>query len=270
MYDTAIAGVFSGRPNHDLYLYVRVESIDVPNNRSLYAWELQARRRSGAVSFNNASMPWAVDIGGGVTYGNSPLNFSGGVSVLSLGTGISGWMNHDSEGYASFGIAASFDASASQFGGASASGTFFADRIAKVPAATPAPTVSAIQPTSAKLAWSPSPDSRGASVDQYLLRVNKNNPADSAGYVDYAFDAATFSFNVTGLTPGTNYYSVVYAHNAMGYSVKSAQATFKTLSGAYVWSGVEWRPTEVLVWNGTAWVPGEVQVRKTSAWAGAG
>jgi hypothetical protein len=173
---------------------------------------------------------------------------------------------HDANGYGSINYSAS--ANMVNLGSASASGSLTGARIPKAPVTNGAPVVSAIMPTTATVTWPANTNNNGASIDQYLLRINKNTPADSAGYTDYGLDASTLSKALTGLTPGTTYYAVVYAHNGQGYAPKSAQTTFKTLSGAYTWNGSAWKPCEIMTykstgwtsaaetrtWNGTAWV----------------
>lgn len=149
-------------------------------------------------------------------------------------------------------------------------GTLYIARIPKPPSQMSAPGISELAPTGAKVTWTPPSDNRGASIDQYLLRINTVTPADSGGYVDYPVDAATVSKVLTGLTPGVQYYAAVYAHNSAGYSAKSTDAPFKTLSGMYVWNGTEWRGSEVKARNSTntADVTGEVWVRNAAntAW----
>jgi hypothetical protein len=135
-------------------------------------------------------------------------------------------------------------------------------RIPRAPGAPGTPSVSNILPTTATVAWSGA--YRGhADIDQYLVRVHTNPNPDAAGYVDFAGGGGTFSRSLTGLVPGTRYYTKVYARNSDGYGPGSAVTTFQTLAGGRAWDGSAWRNCRVRYWNGSAW-----QLVRVRSWDG--
>lgn len=92
-------------------------------------------------------------------------------------------------------------------------------QLANVPNQPAAPTASEVTPTSMRLSWS-IPGNGGAGIDQMLLRYSKN--ADlSTPYTDVPLGGNVTTTVVGSLTPATNYYWAVFAHNAVGYSARS-------------------------------------------------
>lgn len=244
---------------------------DWGSNQSRFDWSVSLIDAASWGSWTNNTCSWSAVIGG-VGYSGTftiPSNTAGQYSRV-VGAG-STWHGHDAAGFRSgFPSSASISVPHSNIGsGSSGDAWVDAPRIPITPAAPGQPVVANLAPTSMTLSWAGTPDNGGAGIDQYLLRVSKNNPADLSPWTDYPVSGGTFSQVVTGLTPGTQYYAVVYAHNVRGYSAKSAQLAVKTLSGAYVRRGTEWRPTELLVRRDGAWVPGETMVRKGSSWVAA-
>lgn len=238
----------------------------VSGNSSRVDWGLYLYCYNGQSFHLNNNIGWSVSIGG--VPGSGTFNFdfrSTKTKVIATG---SVWIGHDANGYATIGVSGfkGVDGASAVADNVTASGTMSLPRIPKPPVQNGAPTVSNLLPTSVTLSWPANTNNNGASIDQYLLRVRNGTPADAAGYVDYPVDAATFAKAVTGLTPGTTYYSVVYAHNAQGYSVKSAETSFRTPSGMYPFNGSEFRPSEVLTRNATNtdWTSGEVLVRNNA------
>jgi len=94
------------------------------------------------------------------------------------------------------------------------------------------PTATNLTTTSMTLNWN-IPGDNGTGIDSMLLRRYNSLAAyqnDTASErVDYGKGAGDTSHNVTGLTPGTPYWWVVYAHNSVGYSTKSGVLQQATL-----------------------------------------
>lgn len=102
---------------------------------------------------------------------------------------------------------------------------------ATIPSAPRSPSSSSILPTSFAINFNGPASNGGASIDYYLVRISLNS--SFSGYTDK--HTGTGSNNVfTGLTPGTTYYSRVYAHNSKGYSTPSVTITVKTLAPARI------------------------------------
>jgi hypothetical protein len=90
-----------------------------------------------------------------------------------------------------------------------------------------APSASNVLTTSMRLNWS-IPGNNGNAIDQMLLR-RYEDAAASGPYTDYIKGGGDTYHDVTGLTPGKNYYWAVYAHSALGYSARSPVTTQATL-----------------------------------------
>lgn len=226
-YDAAASAVYSGRPAFYLYLYLRRDQTDVANNRSSYAWELLAvndERRTQTYALD--CFGWSVNIGGQIFSGCHGLDFRSGTRTISLGTGTTGWFNHDSSGYLNLYFSAGHY-NASIFGTAQTGSTLFqTDRIPKAPAAAGWISATNVGLDRMTINWGMSTNDNGAGIDAYLLR-RADNPQFN-NYVDTLHSSTTFSSTVTGLTPGQTYYWRVYAHNAIGFAPPTstlAQAT---------------------------------------------
>lgn len=235
----------------------------VSGNSSRVDWSLYLYCYNGRSYHLSSNIGWSVNIGGIPGSGTFNFDFRGSNTKLIASGSV--WIGHDSNGYASINVSGfkGADGAGAVADNVSVGGSMSLPRIPKPPVTNGAPVASNLTPTSVTLSWPANTNNNGAGIDQYLLRVSQNSPADQSPYTDYPLSASTFSRTVTGLTPGTQYYAVVYAHNGYGYAPKSAQLAFKTLSGAYVRRGGEWRPTELLVRRDGAWVSGE-----TFAWDG--
>lgn len=238
-------------------------------NTSRFDWRVWFQNPTAWGSWSGSTQYWSASIGGVGYSGTFGIPQSERYNKSRIIASGSTWHGHDSNGFrGGFASNAYINTDHSNIGdGGSGDAWVDAPRIPKTPLAPGTPVVSNLKPTEATLSWTGTPDSRGAAIDQYLLRVHKISPANSPGYTDYPNSGTTFSRKITGLTPGTQYYAVVYARNSRGFSPKSGERGFKTLSGAYAWNGSQWRPTEVLArTDANAWAPAEVQTRKTSAW----
>jgi len=99
-----------------------------------------------------------------------------------------------------------------------------------VPGAPNTPNASDVTPTSMTLSWN-IPGDGGLGIDQMLLRGSTD--PNFGSYTDYPNAGNVTSRNVGGLTPGTNYFWRVYAHNGNGYSASSGirqQATLPSVA----------------------------------------
>ncbi len=247
-------------------LQLNIDVGAVSGNSSRVDWSLYLYCYNGR-SFNlSANVGWSVNIAGNGYSGAFAYDFRGTSAVL-IASG-STWVGHDGNGNATISVSGfkGVDGSSDIADNVTVSASVNLPRIPKPPVTNGAPAVSNLAPTSVKLTWPANTNNNGAAIDQYLLRINKKTPVDGPGYVDYPLGASTLSHTVTGLTPGTQYYAAVYAHNGQGYSPKSADTSFKTLSGAYVRRGSTWKPVEVMVYRSGQWKSAEVLVYRNGAW----
>ena len=116
-----VSGRFSDRSSYYLVFNVWQQSQDIPNNRSLIAWELRIDENPEWGSWTNSPpLTWSLNIDGQVLSGSTTYNFNNYNSlVLSSGTT---WVAHNASGSKSI----SFSSSAgggSTIGSAGASGS---------------------------------------------------------------------------------------------------------------------------------------------------
>jgi hypothetical protein len=124
------------------------------------------------------------------------------------------------------------------------------------------PSVSAIGPTSATVAWSAPVDAGGAAITGYEIQR-----ATTADFSEIALiTGAASPSSLTGLLPGTDYYVRVRATNAAGSGDWSATTTFTTLSGVKVGNGTAWRDCIVWVGDGSRWVLAQVKTGTGTTW----
>lgn len=247
-------------------LQINANVISVSGNSSLVDWSLYLYCYNGQSFHLSNNIGWSVNIAGNVYSGSFSFDFRGTTAKL-IAVG-STWIGHDANGYAHIGVSGfkGVDGSSAIDDNVTVSGAFDLPRIPKPPVQNGAPVASNLAPTAVTLTWPANTNNNGASVDQYLLRLHTNPNVETAGYVDYPLGPTTLTRNVTGLLPGTQYYAAVYARNSQGYSPKSAETPFKTLSGAYVRNGSTWKPAEALVYRSGLWKSAEVLVYRSGAW----
>jgi hypothetical protein len=75
---------------------------------------------------------------------------------------------------------------------------------------------------------------------------------------------------LTNLKQGTPYWVQSRAVNDKGASAWAAEATARTLSGAYISDGTAWLAADVLISDGTKWVPADVLISDGTKWVPAG
>ncbi len=255
--------VYSGRPSNDLILEVKLYATS--GNSTRWSWTLTARKFSYA-SWVLDPKPWSVNVEGNTWSGEHNLDFRNTDRIV-LGSGVTGWIAHDSNGY----NAVTFSAShrdVGVFGTASLSGSFAANRIPKPPTAPGVPVLSAVGPTSLTAKWTAPSNNNGASITGYEIQYATNSGFTS-NLVTVSVGASSLSQAFSNLTPSTDYWFRVRAKNSQGWGAWSAASTTRTLSGFYVWNGSAWRPAATYVWNGSAWKVGEVFVWNGTEWRSA-
>ena len=240
-YDGIWYGTFGGRTNHRLEIYGRRDNVS--GNSSSYAWSLAARRTSGAASWNYDANGWRVWNGQGAVNGASALGFSSSVSYLTLGSGGTGWIAHDGNGYLN--VWFDGDMTANPFGRAYAGGTLYTDRIAQLPLApTPSSgTPDQITTTSMRYQFN-GQDLRGGSLVRWESQYS-TTPGFTSGNSPIINSSGTLVY--TNLSPGTTYYWRSRALTNVGYSPWSTVVSGTTKSGVFVGSGGSYVGAEILL-----------------------
>lgn len=250
-------GQLNGSADYRVYLDVSLVSQNGAANQSVLRWAVGMLNPNGQTGwFNDYTASWSVNIAGGGASGafNWP---NAGTRSRELSAGYI-TMGHDAEGYLpAFSNSAYIDTPHSAMGDGGVSLWADAPRIAKRPAPAGVPTFSEITNDSVRVSWAGSPDSRGAAIDSYLLRIWENTEA-SGPYTDHSTQLNT-SRVVTGLTPGKTYTFGVYAHNGAtydsgGFANVSPVATVSLLAGVFVSDGTTWVPQPMRDSDGAAWV----------------
>lgn len=108
------------------------------------------------------------------------------------------------------------------------------------------------------------PDNGGIALDQILVRYS-TDPAFS-WYTDIPLAGTATSTAISGLTPGTTYYVVIYAHNANGYSAASDVKSFTTLPGVMVNVGGVWKTAIPYVNVDGVWKPATRYINDGGVW----
>lgn len=258
-YDASVSGGYPSKAGFGMYLYVRRDQTDNPNNRSTYAWSLSQTRNNAYVSWELTSRAWNLSVGPSSANGSSNCDFravpNGGERLLA--TGSTDWIGHDSNGYLNVTFAFQHPYGSS-WGTAAGSSVLYTDRIPKDPAAPGVPSYSLITPTTARATFTGSTNDNGAPITQQKLRLSVNSNPDTMPYTEYVGTTV----NITGLTPGVTYYGKSYAQNSDGWGLGSAVSSFKTLSGAYVGKSSIFQGAEVLVGKGGVYATASIYVGK--------
>lgn len=129
------------------------------------------------------------------------------------------------------------------------------------PGAPSTPLLSSVRMTSVDTAWSAPSNTGGATVLGYEIGYSTSaigNPTTAI--------AATSPKVVTGLTPGTLYYFRARARTSIGWSAWSGAASIRTIAGAYVKVGTEWKLVVPYVRDGGVWKIAEPWVRNVGVW----
>lgn len=164
------------------------------------------------------------------------------ISGLSPGTVYYFWARtHNSEGWSSW------------------SGRATATTL-KVPNAPSIPLLSSTRMTSVDVAFSGN-SSGGATVTGYEIGWSTSSTGNPTNSV-----AAKSPQVVTGLMPGTVYYFRTRAKSSVGWSAWSGAASIRTVSGAYVKVGAEWKLAVPYVKVGGVWKIAEPWVKSVGVW----
>lgn len=262
-----VFAALNGSGTQQVYVHCHAVAQDWTNNFTQYYGEVRYYG-NGYGSYSGTTQYWSANFGGYAPSGTFGIPFAERNDTYKVLW--AGYFNlyHDGNGnLGAFGVSASIDTDHSSIGDGTASGTEGAPaRIPKSPSTPGTPTFSEVTPTSVRVSWSASTDNAGSAIDGYLLRRNTVSPADSAGYTDDF--ANNTSRVITGLTPGTVYKWLVYAHNgaAAPYSIKSGEGSQLQPAGVYVSDGTTWVPVGMYVSDGSTWVPLIPAVSTGSAW----
>lgn len=255
----------SDAPTTDYNLYADLASQNQAGNYSTIYYWVQAINRGGTGSFsnNNGSQVGVIAGGGGSGHSgtmpsgyatgqqrwyngpyavNVPHNAEGIVGAISVVQRVRGWFTMDQ--------ATTMPAP---------------PRIPKPPTVPGTPVASEILPTSMRLTWTASTDSRGSAIDHYLVRIYET--ADGTGpYVDNI--ANNLTRVIEGLKPGQQYSFRVYAHNGSsgGYSPTSGILAVATLAPVWVKVGGVWKYGIPYVKVNGKWVSGLPYVKRADIW----
>lgn len=266
-------GDLNGNGNQQIWIDVARTGQDWGANRSDYRGEVRYYGNGyGSWDSRANAWGWEANFGGFGVGGRFNVPYdqrNQQYHVLWSGT-FSRW--HDGEGWGSgFYCSAWIDTDHSSIGdGGANTNEENPPRIPQVPAAPYGLSAGNITPTSFGVSYARG-DNRGAGIeqDQAIWRRVKDGVDvwDDGGPAGYTSPA-----NGVGprLTPGTEYDVFVRSRNVRGWGAWSSPARAKTLSGAYVWNGSAWTPTEVFTWNGSAWQTAEVNTWTGSGWSAAG
>lgn len=199
-----------------------------------------------------SGLAWSVYLGGGSASGS--VNISGpGTYVVWSGTSgstVSMTFNMGASGTSGLGGPTSVGATINR---------------ATVPSPPTSFSISNITSSSFQVNFGNSANNGGAAVDGFIVRRGATNPPQSGAYTDLVTASGTNV--ITGLPPSTQYYVVVYAHNAVGYSAPTAAIAVKTLGLAHIRSAGVWGNATPYVRVAGIWVPATPYVRKAGVWS---
>lgn len=129
----------------------------------------------------------------------------------------------------------------------------------KVPDAPTVPLLAAVRMTSVDVAFTGNSDN-GSPILEYQIGFGTNSASPTSTV------SATSPMTVTGLTPGTLLYFRTRARNVVGWGPWSAASSIKTIAGAYVKVGAEWKLAVPYVRVGGVWKLAEPWVRSVGVW----
>lgn len=126
-----------------------------------------------------------------------------------------------------------------------------------------APTLTSTAPTAMHVAWGSPPTAD--TPTGWDLQVATS--ADFSSIVNTA-SSGTWgtSTDITGLSPGANYFVRVRAHTASGNGVFSPASSLKTLTGAKVMRGGTWVDAPAFIYRGGSWVSATVYKSRGGTW----
>lgn len=130
----------------------------------------------------------------------------------------------------------------------------------KVPDAPSVPLLSSVRTTSVDVSFSPPVNNGGTPITGYQIGYG-TDPAVVGATV-----AATSPQVVTDLAPGVLYYFRVRAQNSVGWGAWSAARSVRTIAGAYVKVGAEWKLAVPYVKVSGVWKIAEPWIRNVGVW----
>lgn len=129
----------------------------------------------------------------------------------------------------------------------------------KVPDAPTVPLLAAVRMTSVDVAFTGNSDN-GSPILEYQIGFGTSSATPSSTV------SATSPQTVTGLSPGLTYYFRTRARNIVGWGPWSAASSIKTIAGAYVKVGAEWKLAVPYVKVAGVWKLAEPWVRSVGVW----
>lgn len=130
----------------------------------------------------------------------------------------------------------------------------------KVPDAPTTPLLAAVRMTSVDVAFTANGNG-GSAITGFEIGYSTSSSGDPTTRV-----AATSPATVTGLTPGTTYYFRARAKNSVGWGPWSGASSIRTIAGAYVKVGAQWKLAVPYVNVGGTWKLAEPWVRSVGVW----
>lgn len=130
-----------------------------------------------------------------------------------------------------------------------------------VPGSPSIPLLSSVKMTSVDTAWSAPSSNGGSTVTGYEIGYSTSSTGNPTTSV-----AAVSPQVVTGLTPGTVYYFRTRAKSSVGWSAWSGAASIRTIAGAYIKVGAEWKLAVPYVKVGGVWKIAEPWVKNVGVW----
>jgi len=234
---------------------------DIPNNRSLVNWQVWIDKLGYSPTWSadgQADRGWYAN---GVTMGfanNRGFDFRPAGPWLIL-SGQS-WLTHNAQGVGSWTIFCA--ATYSLLGHTEFTYTLTMPTIPRNPPPPPDPLgLDQITRNSMRYRFSSTGDG-GSPIIRWEFQY-ADNPQFSSAKQQTSGGTST----VTGLKPGTEYWFRSRGVNAAGTGAWSTVVSARTLSGAWISTGIEWVPAEVLISDGTTWRPGDAQISDGATWS---
>lgn len=207
-------------PNsHRIELHTQQVSQSISANTSTVNWSLRLVHTAGTPgSYRlNDDSSWSVNIGGAKRSGVTDYDFRNNVYGYKIIATGSRTVTHDSAGYGSLAVSASFSGGGGHIGSGSVSGTTSLTRIPKPPTAPGTPRFTDEAPTAVTVVWSVPTDFRGAALTRYDLEVN--GVVRNVGKLP--------QYRVSGLPIGATHKFRVRAANSAGAGAWSAYASVR-------------------------------------------
>lgn len=129
----------------------------------------------------------------------------------------------------------------------------------KVPDAPTIPLLAAVRMNSVDVAFTGNADN-GSPILEYQIGYGTSSATPTSTV------SATSPKTVTGLIPGSTYYFRTRARNVVGWGPWSPASSIRTIAGAYVKVGAEWKLAVPYVKVGGVWKLAEPWIRSVGVW----